>query len=44
MVTIFNRDNSGKIRVFSIKVALATMCSGKLVDKLRCKSFTYVLV
>lgn len=30
-------DNSGKIRVFSIKVALATMCSGKLVDKLRCE-------
>lgn len=30
-------DNSGKIKVFSIKVALATMCSGKLVDKLRCK-------
>lgn len=28
---------SGKIRVFSIKVALATMCAGKLVDKLRCK-------
>ena len=30
-------DNSGKIKVFSIKVALATMCAGKLVDKLRCK-------
>lgn len=29
---------SGKIRVFSIKVALATMCAGKLVDKLRCES------
>lgn len=28
---------SGKIRVFSIKVALATMCAGKLVDKLRCE-------
>jgi hypothetical protein len=27
----------GKIRVFSIKVALATMCAGKLMDKLRCK-------
>lgn len=25
----------GKIRVFSIKVALAVMCAGKLVDKLR---------
>lgn len=28
--------SNGKIRVFSIKVALATMCAGKLVDKLRC--------
>jgi len=27
----------GRIRVLSIKVALATMCSGKLMDKLRCK-------
>jgi hypothetical protein len=25
----------GKIRVFSIKVALATLCAGKLMDKLR---------
>lgn len=30
-------DNVGKIRVFSIKVALATLCAGKLMDKLRCK-------
>ncbi|KAJ8925465.1 hypothetical protein NQ315_009299 [Exocentrus adspersus] len=28
-------DNVGKIRVFSIKVALATLCAGKLMDKLR---------
>ncbi|XP_026728253.1 dystrobrevin beta-like isoform X2 [Trichoplusia ni] len=28
-------ENVGKIRVFSIKVALATMCAGKLMDKLR---------
>lgn len=26
--------------MFSIKVALATLCAGKLMDKLRCKSFT----
>lgn len=34
----------GRIRVFSIKVALATMCSGKLMDKLRCKSITFELI
>ncbi|XP_025835744.1 dystrobrevin-1-like [Agrilus planipennis] len=28
-------ENVGKIRVFSIKVALATLCAGKLMDKLR---------
>ncbi|XP_050295437.1 dystrobrevin beta-like isoform X2 [Anthonomus grandis grandis] len=28
-------DNIGKIRVFSIKVALATLCAGKIMDKLR---------
>ncbi|KAJ6645723.1 Dystrobrevin beta [Pseudolycoriella hygida] len=35
LIVAYSNDNSGKIRVFSIKVALATMCSGKLVDKLR---------
>uniref|UniRef100_A0A1B0G459 ZZ-type domain-containing protein n=1 Tax=Glossina morsitans morsitans TaxID=37546 RepID=A0A1B0G459_GLOMM len=35
LLAAYTSDNSGKIRVFSIKVALATMCSGKLVDKLR---------
>ncbi|XP_023178476.2 dystrobrevin beta isoform X3 [Drosophila hydei] len=35
LLAAYSSDNSGKIRVFSIKVALATMCSGKLVDKLR---------
>nr|XP_016929567.1 dystrobrevin beta isoform X3 [Drosophila suzukii] len=35
LLAAYTNDNSGKIRVFSIKVALATMCSGKLVDKLR---------
>lgn len=38
LIAAYSHDNSGKIRVFSIKVALATMCAGKLVDKLRCKS------
>lgn len=35
LLSAYTSDNSGKIRVFSIKVALATMCAGKLVDKLR---------
>lgn len=36
LLSAYTNDNSG-IRVFSIKVALAIMCAGKLVDKLRCK-------
>ncbi len=35
LLAAYTNDNSGKIRVFSIKVALAIMCAGKLVDKLR---------
>lgn len=38
----YTNDNSG-IRVFSIKVALAIMCAGKLVDKLRCKILKKIL-
>lgn len=37
LLAAYTTDNSGKIKVFSIKVALATMCAGKLVDKLRCE-------
>lgn len=39
LIAAYSHDNSGKMRVFSIKVALAIMCAGKLVDKLRCKYF-----
>ncbi|XP_058454748.1 dystrobrevin beta isoform X3 [Malaya genurostris] len=35
LLAAYSGDNSGKIRVFSIKVALAVMCAGKMVDKLR---------
>ncbi|KAG8196670.1 hypothetical protein JTE90_006579 [Oedothorax gibbosus] len=35
LVSAHDPDNTGKVRVFSIKIALATMCSGKLMDKLR---------
>lgn len=44
LLAAYTTDNSGKIRVFSIKVALATMCSGKLVDKLRCKHKMFVIL
>lgn len=37
LLAAYTNDNSGKIRVFSIKVALSIMCAGKLLDKLRCK-------
>ncbi|KAK7865657.1 hypothetical protein R5R35_006912 [Gryllus longicercus] len=35
LLAAYSVENMGKIRVFSIKVALATMCAGKLMDKLR---------
>lgn len=43
LIAAYSNDNSGKIRVFSIKVALAIMCAGKLVDKLRCKLVSLLL-
>ena len=35
LLSVYDSQERGKIRVFSVKVALALMCSGKLVDKLR---------
>lgn len=37
LISAYSHDNSGKMRVFSIKVALSIMSAGKLFDKLRCK-------
>ncbi|CAD6184936.1 unnamed protein product [Caenorhabditis auriculariae] len=31
----YDKQNSGRLTVFSVKIALATICAGKLVDKLR---------
>ncbi|CAI2322640.1 unnamed protein product [Caenorhabditis sp. 36 PRJEB53466] len=31
----YDKQNTGRLTVFSIKVGLATLCAGKLVDKLR---------
>ncbi|XP_046387274.1 dystrobrevin beta [Ischnura elegans] len=35
LLTAYRVEGVGRIRVFSVKVALATMCAGKLMDKLR---------
>ncbi|GIY88165.1 hypothetical protein CDAR_191261 [Caerostris darwini] len=35
LTSAYDPEETGKVRVFSIKIALATMCSGKLMDKLR---------
>ncbi|KJH42413.1 EF hand [Dictyocaulus viviparus] len=31
----YDKQHTGRLSVFSIKIALATICAGKLVDKLR---------
>uniref|UniRef100_A0A3B3HIP4 EF-hand domain-containing protein n=1 Tax=Oryzias latipes TaxID=8090 RepID=A0A3B3HIP4_ORYLA len=38
MVATYDSDSPGKMTVFSMKTMLATMCGGKIVDKLRCKT------
>ncbi|XP_078469470.1 dystrobrevin beta-like isoform X6 [Lampetra planeri] len=35
MLAAYNGEGCGKMTVFGVKVALATMCGGKVVDKLR---------
>lgn len=35
----FHSEGHGKLTVFSVKAMLATMCGGKILDKLRCKYF-----
>lgn len=35
----FCSEGRGKLTVFSVKAMLATMCGGKMLDKLRCKYF-----
>lgn len=35
LVGAYDRQQTGRLTVFSIKIALATICAGKLVDKLR---------
>lgn len=35
-VCVFS-EGHGKLSIFSMKSMLATMCGGKIVDKLRCK-------
>lgn len=36
-VIFFHSEGHGKLTVFSVKSMLATMCGGKILDKLRCK-------
>ena len=34
---VFDRESTGLVQTFAVKVALSHMCAGKLVDKLRCE-------
>ncbi|UYV62536.1 DTNA [Cordylochernes scorpioides] len=38
----YDPEDSGRMRVLSIKVGLALMCAGKLTDKLRCEFFLFI--
>jgi hypothetical protein len=37
LLNLYDRTRLSRIKVISFKVALTTMCSGKIVDKLKCK-------
>lgn len=36
LLNLYDRTRLSRIKVISFKVALTTMCSGKIVDKLKC--------
>jgi hypothetical protein len=37
LFSLYDKNRLAKIKLFSFKVALTTLCSGKLIDKLKCK-------
>uniref|UniRef100_A0A667ZHK2 EF-hand domain-containing protein n=1 Tax=Myripristis murdjan TaxID=586833 RepID=A0A667ZHK2_9TELE len=37
LLAAYDPEGLGKISVFVVKIALATICGGKILDKLRCK-------
>lgn len=39
LLNLYDKNRLSKIKVFSVKIALTTMCAGKLVDKLKCTHF-----
>lgn len=34
---LYDKNRLARVKLFSLKIALTTLCSGKLVDKLKCK-------
>ena len=42
-VIVSYSDAIGRMRVLSVKTALSTLCAGRLVDKLRCKSLSHFI-
>ncbi len=37
LLNLFDKNRLSRIKVISFKVALTTMCAGKLTDKIKCK-------
>jgi hypothetical protein len=37
LVNVYDKHNLNKISLFAFKIALTTLCSGKMIDKLKCK-------
>lgn len=40
MLGTYDRQHANRLTVFATKIGLATLCAGKLVDKLRCKRYS----
>ncbi len=40
LVNVYDEHNLGRVSLFSLKIALTALCSGKLSDKFKCKCHT----
>jgi tRNA(Met) C34 N-acetyltransferase TmcA len=36
LLNLFDSQKINKIKLFSLKIALTTLCSGRLIDKIKC--------
>lgn len=44
LINLYDYKKLNKIKLFSFKIALTTLCTGKLIDKVKCKLNAFLVV